>query len=343
MTTKTFDEESMSVRCVVLLSGGLDSMLAVRIMQEQQIEVEALNFKTIFTCCQDQSAQAARDLGVPLTVVGQDDDYLDLIRAPRFGYGKGANPCVDCRIYMFEKAKRFMRQVDAQFVVSGEIVGQRPMSQKRKDLAVISYHSGLDDLLLRPLSAKLLPPTLPERQGWVDRARLYDFHGRARGGLIELAKQYGLKDIPTPSVGCALTERGFARKVHDLIQLQPTNGRWDFEVLKFGRHFRFDAVTKIIVGRDEAENEHLSYLHKLPDALSTAALTPDNFMGPTSLVIGPPTDEAISFAGGLVLRYSRHFDPENALIIVEQRDETRRIRATMAPALQDIQTLSGIV
>ncbi len=333
----------MSIRCVALLSGGLDSMLAVRIMQEQRVEVEALNFKTLFTCCQDQSAQAARDLGVPLTVVGQDDDYLDLVRAPRFGYGKGANPCVDCRIYMFEKARRFMHEVEAQFVVSGEIIGQRPMSQKRKDLAVISHHSGLDELLLRPLSAKLLPPTLPERQGLVDREQLYAFNGRARSGLIELAKRLGLKDIPTPSVGCALTERGFARKVHDLIQLQPTNGRWDFEVLKFGRHFRFDATTKIIVGRNEAENEHLSYLHKLHDASSTASLTPDNFMGPTSLVIGPSTDEAISFAGGLVLRYSKHVNSDNAVILVAQRDETRRIRATADPSSRDIQTLSGVV
>ena len=162
----------MSIRCVALISGGLDSSLAIRLMQEQGIEVEAVNFKTVFTCCQDTSAQAARDLGVRLTVIGQDEDYLDLVKSPRFGYGKGANPCVDCRIYMFDKAKEFMEQIGAQFIVSGEVVGQRPMSQKKKDLAVISYHSGLEDLLLRPLSAKLLPPTLPEREGWVDRSKL---------------------------------------------------------------------------------------------------------------------------------------------------------------------------
>ena len=144
-------------------------MLAIRIMQAQGIEVEALNFKTMFTCCQDLSAQAAHRLGVRLTVVSQEDDYLELIKNPRFGYGKGANPCVDCRIYMFERAQKFMEQIGADFIVSGEVVGQRPMSQKRRDLDVISHQSGLEDLLLRPLSAKLLLPTLPERKGLVDR------------------------------------------------------------------------------------------------------------------------------------------------------------------------------
>ena len=167
-------------RCVTLLSGGLDSMLAIRIMQAQGIEVEALNFKTMFTCCQDLSAQAAHRLGVRLTVVSQEDDYLELIKNPRFGYGKGANPCVDCRIYMFERAEKFMEQIGADFIVSGEVVGQRPMSQKRRDLDVISHQAGLEDLLLRPLSAKLLLPTLPERKGLVDRERLYAFQGRSR-------------------------------------------------------------------------------------------------------------------------------------------------------------------
>jgi tRNA-specific 2-thiouridylase len=164
-------------RCVVLLSGGLDSMLAIRIMQEQGIEVEALNFKTMFTCCQDTSAQAAHALNVPITVVGQEDDYLDLIREPQFGYGKGANPCVDCRIYMFQRAHKFMEAIDAQFIVSGEVVGQRPMSQKRSDLKVISNYSGLEELLLRPLSAKLLEPTKPELMDWLTVKSYMTFKG----------------------------------------------------------------------------------------------------------------------------------------------------------------------
>lgn len=309
----------MTRSCVVLLSGGLDSMLAIRIMQEQRIEVEALNFKTIFTCCQDQSAQTARDLGVRLTVVGQEDDYLDLVKSPQFGRGKGANPCVDCRIYMFEKAKRFMHQIGADFIVSGEVAGQRPMSQKRRDLDRIAYHSDLEDLLLRPLSAKLLRPTLPEREGWVDRNQLYAFEGRSRKRLIALAKRLGLNEIPTPSTGCSLTEPKFSKKVFDLIDAPGTSRRWDFEMLKIGRHFRYDSETKVIVGRDAAENDQLRYAHELPDATSTAALVPENFLGPQALVIGPRTDEAIAFAASLMLRYSRGFDPAQAAVRVDDQ------------------------
>lgn len=289
--------------CLALLSGGLDSILAIRLMQQQGIGVEAVNFKTVFTCCQDQSGQAARDLNVPLTVIGQDADYLDLIKTPKFGYGRGANPCVDCRIYMFEKAKHYMEQVGADFIISGEVVGQRPMSQKRRDLERISYHSELEDLLLRPLSAKLLPPTLPERKKWVDRSQLYDFHGRSRKGLIALAKSFGIEDIPSPSTGCALTETRFSKKVFDLNLRQPTGGLWDYGLLRIGRHFRLNTEVKAIVGRRESENLQLEYLHQLPDATSSALLRPQKFSGPAVLLIGPMEEEAIAFAGGLIMRY----------------------------------------
>jgi len=331
----------MTRRCVVLLSGGLDSMLAVRIMQEQGIEVEALNFKTIFTCCQDQAGQAARELGVRLTVVGQEDDYLDLVKHPRFGRGKGANPCVDCRIYMFDRAKLFMERMGADFLASGEVVGQRPMSQKRSDLDTIAYHSDLEDLLLRPLSAKLLPPTLPEREAWVNREKLYDIQGRSRKQLIELAARYGLKNIPTPSNGCALTEPRFSQKVFDLLRSPVDSGRWDFELLKVGRHFRYDPHTKVVVGRNDAENDHLLYLHRLPEASSSVSLYPENFMGPRALVIGEATPEALHFASGLVLRYTRDYDPVDAVLAVEEAGEVRFMPATSHEQAQRIQTLSS--
>ncbi|MBP85506.1 MAG: hypothetical protein CMJ64_02125 [Planctomycetaceae bacterium] len=331
----------MARKCIVLLSGGLDSMLAIRIMQEQGIDVEALNFKTIFTCCQDQAGQTARDLGVRLTVVGQDDDYLDLVRKPKFGLGKGANPCVDCRIYMFDKARVFMEQIGADFIVSGEVVGQRPMSQKRRDLDTISYHSDLEDLLLRPLSAKMLHPTLPEREGWVDREQLYDIQGRSRKRLIELAHKYGLKDIPTPSTGCALTEPRFSKKVFDLIAAPDRGQRWDFELLKTGRHFRFDERTKVILGRDNCENDHLLYMHQLPEANSTAEFFPDNFSGPRALLIGPATTEAIDFVGGLLLRYSGDYNPGNALVRVESESDISLVRVTPNEASNQVRTLAS--
>jgi len=309
-------------KCIAVLSGGLDSMLAIRIMQEQGVEVDALNFKTIFECCQDRAGQAARGLGVRLTVVSQEDDYLEIIKNPRFGYGKGANPCTDCRIYMFQRAKRFMEHSGADFIVSGEVAGQRPMSQKRWQLDTISYHSDLEDLLLRPLSAKLLRPTKPERERWVDRDKLHGFSGRSRKGLIQLGEDLGLPYIPDPSTGCALTEIQFGRNVHDLLQLEPEATRWDFEILTIGRHFRFDNETKVIVGRNEAENDQLEYMHKLTDASSSATLNAHNYVGASALIVGPPRDDVLRFAGGLMYRYGKAKTVEAPQIEVIQRDRT---------------------
>lgn len=302
----------MKPRAVALLSGGLDSMLAIRIVQDQGIEVEALNFRTIFACCKDESAHAARELGVRLTVVGQEDDYLELIKKPRYGYGRGANPCVDCRIYMFEGARRFMQQVDASFIISGEVVGQRPMSQKMSDLRIISRDAQLDDLLLRPLSAKLLPPTLPERTGLVDRNKLFAFQGRSRKGLIALARQYGFKEIPTPSTGCILTERRFGDRVHDLIEFNSEASRWSFELLKVGRHFRYDARTKVVLGKDASQNEMLRRLGASAEAVPNVVMEPANFTGPTALVEGDFSEAAARYASGLILRYTKHELPDDA-------------------------------
>ena len=279
-------------------------MLAVRILQEQGIDVEAFNFKTAFTCCQDQAGQAAHKLGVKLTIVGTDDDYLQLVRKPRWGYGKGANPCVDCRIYMFDRAQQYVEQTGADFLASGEVVGQRPMSQKRRDLDIIAYHGGCEDLLLRPLSAKRLPPTLPEREGWVDREKLYDICGRSRKGLIDIARRFGIEEIPSPSTGCALTEQRFSKKVFDLIQLDDDAGGWDFELLKIGRHFRISAGTKIVVGRHAQDNTTMQYMHQMPAARSSAMLVPNGFPGPTVLVIGQLDESAVDHAVGMVVRYA---------------------------------------
>lgn len=296
------------MRCVALLSGGLDSQLAVRLMTKQGIEVDAINIRTQFECCQHKTGEVARRLGVRLTVLPPEPEYLTLIQEPRFGYGRAANPCVDCRIYMFQRAKSFMEQIGADFVVTGEVVGQRPMSQKRADLDIIAYHSGLHDLLLRPLSAKLLPPTVPEQRGWVDPDLLYEFWGRGRKRLIALARELGLTEIPMPSTGCALTEKSFGRKVFDLMQHQRQPGPWDYELLKHGRHFRRDQQCKVVVGRREAENELLERLAALPESSTTAVLTPEGFRGPAALVIGPPTEDNLRYAASLMLRYGKVVD-----------------------------------
>ncbi len=322
------------VRCVALLSGGLDSKLAIRIMQQMGVQVEALNFKTPFTCCQDLSAQAADELGVRLTVVADEDDYLELVREPKFGYGRGANPCIDCRIYMFAKAARFMRDVGAQFVVSGEVIGQRPKSQKRRDLDLIACHSGLGDLLLRPLSARRLRPTLPERCGWVDRTQLYDFTGRSRKELISLAKNLGIRNIPTPSTGCTLTEVPFARKVFDLIQVDAAPRRWDYELLKSGRHYRLDEKSRVVVGRRAEDNQHLEWMFERADASPAALLGPDNFAGPTAMVVGRVDEWTLDFACGLLLRHTSVV-PSEPFVWVRHANERHQRLAVLDPRAQE--------
>jgi tRNA-specific 2-thiouridylase len=311
-------------RAVALLSGGLDSMLAVRILQEQGFEVDALNVRTIFECCKAQAAKAAADLGARLTVVSVADDYLELLRRPKYGYGKGVNPCIDCRIYMCRMAKRFMEEIGACVVVTGEVLGQRPMSQRRWQVQAIERQSGLEGRLLRPLSAKLLPPTIPEREGQIDREKLYDFTGRGRRQLMELAERLGIREIPQPSTGCALTQVTFAPRVRDLMKHHPAATRWDFELLCVGRHLRLDEHTKFVVGRDETQNALLVDFFRRVDAPGPAILHPESFMGPDVLICGRVTDETIEFGGALLLRFSRHFDREDARVSVT-RGGTRRV------------------
>ena len=305
-------------RAVTLFSGGLDSMLAVRILQQQGFEVHALNVRTVFECCKTRAARAAARLGVRLTVMSVGDDYLDLIRAPRYGYGKGVNPCVDCRIYMCNTARQLMEEVDACMVVTGEVLGQRPMSQRRWQMEAIEQKSGLGGRLLRPLSAKLLPPTIPELAGLVDRERLYDFNGRGRRKLAELARRLGIHEIPQPSTGCALTQVTFAPRVRDLLQSDPRASRWDFELLNVGRHVRFDQDTKVVVGRNAEENTLLQSFCERDDAAQAALLHPESFPGPDVMVVGEVTEETVEFAGALLLRFARRFDAECARVRVTQ-------------------------
>ncbi|HUT91603.1 MAG TPA: hypothetical protein VMY37_19045 [Thermoguttaceae bacterium] len=319
-------------RAVVLLSGGLDSMLAVRILQEQGFEVDALNVRTIFECCKARAAKAAAELGVRLTILSVADDYLDVIRKPTYGYGKGVNPCVDCRLYMCRMAKAYMEEVEACVVVSGEVLGQRPMSQRRWQVEVIERKSGLEGRLLRPLSAKLLPPTIPEREGLIDREKLYAFNGRGRRELIALARRLSIKEIPQPSTGCPLTQVTFAPRVRDLMQFDPVATRWDFELLNAARHVRFDEHTKVVVGRNEEENAVLGDFFRRPDAPSPALLHPESFLGPDVLVVGRVTDEAIEFAGGLILRYARRFVPDDARVRVTHWGSSRVIQARESEA-----------
>lgn len=316
----------MNLKAVALLSGGLDSTLAICVMKEQGVEIEAINFQTMFGCCKDDARGVAYKLGVPFTLLKVGDDYLKMIEKPKHGYGRGINPCVDCRSYMFDLGKKFMEQVGASFIISGEVLGQRPMSQKKRDFETIEKETGLEGRILRPLSAKLLPETGPEKEGLIDRSKLHAIQGRSRYELLKLASKYGIENPPHPSSGCSLTSPLFAKKVRDIFDHHPHYQRWEFEALKMGRHFRLDGESKVIIAKNQNENE---YFENLQPEGSTLLIC-DNFAGPTALMTGPETARRLQLAAELILRYAQKpFPPVCELKVVQGHSE-RIIQASHA-------------
>lgn len=295
-------------KAVALLSGGLDSTLAVKMMIEQGIEVHALNFTSAFcTCnsggahkggCKSEAKRVADEFNIPVKLMVKGLDYVEIVRNAKHGYGKGMNPCVDCRIYLFKAAKEYMAEIGASFVITGEVIGQRPMSQRRDTFKIIDKESGLTGLVLRPLCARHLEPTVPELTGLVDREKLLAVQGRSRREQMDLAKELDVNDYPCPSGGCLLTDKIFSKKVRDLLYGKKDVTLKDLAVLKSGRHFRFNGV-KVVVGRDEADNVKLKNLVQPGETF----LEPVDFPGPVAIVAGAPGG-ALGFAASLILRYA---------------------------------------
>ena len=291
----------MEKKCVVLLSGGLDSTLAARLMLEQGIQVHGLFLAMSWGCCEKPKAiAAAEQLGVPLMVLNVGDAYLDVIRKPKYGYGTQMNPCVDCRIYMFAIAKRYMEELGAGFVVTGEVLGQRPMSQRQRPLELIEAQSGLEGLLLRPLSAQHLEPTLPELLGIVDRERLLGMSGRSRHEQITLAQRHGITEYSQPAGGCLLTDEVFAKKVKDLFAHEARPTTKEMELLTIGRHLRLSPTTKVILGRNELENLLLEGY-----AGAGAVFMSPKFPGPSALIVGSYDEQVKRAAAQLMLRHTK--------------------------------------
>ena len=287
------------MKALSLFSGGLDSILAVKLIEDQGIDVIGIFFETPFFSSQ-KATQSAQYIGLPLKVVDITDSLLEIVLNPRHGYGKGLNPCIDCHALMFKKAGELLKKEGAGFIISGEVLGQRPMSQNLRSLSIISHDSGLKELILRPLSAKRLPETLPEKKGWVIRERLLGLSGRSRRPQMELARKFRIKEYPTPAGGCLLTEEVFSRRLKDLISINPEFSRRDVELLKWGRHFRISEKTKIVVGRDQRENEMISSLTREGDTI----LTVESFPGPTVLATGDLSAEEIKVAASITVSYS---------------------------------------
>ncbi len=290
------------MKALALLSGGLDSTLAVKLILDQSIDVVAINFTSPFCLCGRGGCGAvgiAKKFKIPLKIMKKDEEYLKIIKNPKHGYGKNMNPCLDCRIYILKKAKKYAKEINASFIFTGEVLDERPMSQHRKALNIIEEEAGLKRKVLRPLSAKLLPKTEAEEKGWVNREKLLDIRGRSRKRQFELVKKYKINDYPCPSGGCLLTYKEFADKVRDLFKYKNRIKMKDVLLLRIGRHFRF-GKNKIIVGRNKDENKQLlklkgasDYFFEVPDCGS-----------PITLLQESKTKKAIEKAAALTARYS---------------------------------------
>lgn len=304
-------------KAIALLSGGFDSLLAVRIMQKQGFEVEGLNVITPFCDTSAAAQEAAEMLGIKCHFLKTDPSYVELVRHPRYGYGKGVNPCLDCHLFMIHRAKELMEETGADVVITGEVIGQRPMSQQRHHLEMLDYHSGLKGRLIRPICGKLLPPTEAELSGLVDREQLYALSGRARTPLHQLGDELGIQKMKNSMAGCVLTETSFAPRVRDLIRHETDRTEiWEYEILRYGRHIRFDRETRVVLGRRESDCDFLSAkFHECCAAREDVTYwEPENYMGPSAMLIGRMDGETLRFAQNLQVAYSKNAVPGSILL-----------------------------
>lgn len=320
-------------KAVALISGGLDSMLAAKVIMQQGIHVEGINFYTGF-CVEghthaikkrDQNKQkrnnalwVAEQLGIKLHIVDVVEEYKNVLLNPRYGYGANMNPCLDCKVFMVTKAKQWLEENDFDFIITGEVVGQRPMSQRKQTMPMVSKASGSDDLLLRPLCAQKLEPTLPEREGWVNRDALLDFSGRSRKPQFALAAEFGFTDYAQPAGGCCfLTDASYSQKLVDLWQARGERAYEldDIMLLKVGRHIRPNNNFKLIVAREDGEGRFLEGYKK-----TFMSLYSTSHNGPLALLDGKPDDEDLQLAAQIVARYGQGREAAQVEITLQQPD-----------------------
>ncbi len=314
-------------KIVALLSGGLDSQLAIKMMQKQNFEVSALAIKTPFCdfdCgrgCGSEIREKADNLNVSLKTAYLGEEYIEMLKNPKYKFGSGMNPCIDCRSMMFGVAKKYMKEINAEFVISGEVLGQRPMSQHNKALKIIEDEADLSGKIVRPLSGMLLPKTEPEKKGLIAREDLGKIRGRTRKSQLKLAKKFGIDNPPNAGGGCLLTDKSFAQKAKDLFRYIKSPTMNDVELLKIGRHFRFNETTKLIVGRNERENGIIESL-KLPEDV---LLHVKDHVGPTSLLRGNQLTNYIMTASQITIRYSDATINADTIVTYEYRNNKKEI------------------
>ena len=293
--------EFKKVRGLGLCSGGLDSILAGLVLKEQGVEVEWISFETPFFSA-EKARKASAMTGIPLRVENITPVYLEMLKNPQCGYGQQMNPCLDCHALMFRLAGQIMDRDGFDFLFSGEVLGQRPMSQTRPSLRYVEKNSGFDGWILRPLCAQHLPETLPEKDGRVDRDRLLDFSGRGRKRQIALAHRFGITDYPAPAGGCLLTDKGYCARLKDLFEHESDPSENELHLLRYGRHFRLNPTTRLIIGRTQQENEQImAYCDPSTDVL----LKTSRFPGPTALLPKGAGKEVITLAAAVCAGYSK--------------------------------------
>ena len=315
--------EKETVRALGLLSGGLDSQLAICVLRAQDIDVEAIVFDSPFYN-PAAAKKAAKALDVPLRVIDFTDDIVELVNDPPHGFGGNMNPCIDCHARMLKRAGEIMVAEGFDFIFTGEVLNQRPMSQNRRSLGIVSHDSEFDDLVVRPLCAQLLEQTKPEREGWVDRSRLLSLNGRSRKPQFALAKEYGLQEYPSPAGGCRLTEPHYSERLADLKAHEGLADSRDLTLLRYGRHFRLCDKIKLIVGRHAEDCANIEALIGATDLVLMLADSP----GPTGLLPAGATAAEIATAASILVRYTRVPADEIVGVRVTQGDNDTIVEAS---------------
>ncbi|MCX5828937.1 MAG: tRNA 4-thiouridine(8) synthase ThiI [Deltaproteobacteria bacterium] len=299
----------MITKAISLFSGGLDSILSVKVIQDQGISVQGVTFETPFFNAR-KARETAIHIQLPLLVVDITDNHLAMLKAPRYGYGKNMNPCIDCHTLMLRAAGKIMGETGADFLFTGEVLGQRPMSQTRQSLHIVAKNSGYADYIVRPLSAQLLAETRPEQEGKINRQQLLAIQGRGRKVQMAMAKTYGVHYYPPPAGGCLLTDPMFSRRLKDLFSHDPGHDPKDIELLKYGRHFRSGESVKIIVGRNHKDNEALQKLIRDGDTV----MCMDQLPGPLVMIPGGGNEEVVKNAARLCVLYSDAPENEKGMV-----------------------------
>lgn len=309
----TLTHSFKKIKAIGLSSGGLDSILSALMLQREGIDVTWVSFKTPFFS-PDAAIKASDNTGIPLKIIDITDDYLTMLENPKAGYGKNMNPCMDCHVMMFSKAGEIMKQEGFDFLFSGEVAGQRPKSQNKNAMRYVEKNSGFAGFILRPLSAKILPRSIAEKQGLIDREKLCSISGRSRKIQLQMAKEFGVKDFPAPAGGCLLTDQNFSNRLKDLMSGNKKYEIRELYLLRHGRHIRLDGRTKAVVGRAEKDNDNiLKYYQKDKDILIKHASLP----GPAMLITSGAGGEMVKKAASICAGYTKTKPSDPAVMKIE--------------------------